>query len=504
MKLRAIISACGLLLLFLATTGVKGCREEAARTFNPNRAPDTFLTAAPIESTSTSYLYHLFWNGTDPDGEVVGFYIAVTDSNIEPLPDDLIWTTRTDTNIAFKVAGTTQTLTHRFYVMAVDNEGRNDPSPATVFFESYDRFFPEPVFLDSYAVEYLKDGGQRRFSITDNISDDGIRDTIPVVDPSRADSVITYFRWTGIDKDRFGRVEGFRFRLSGDAGYTDLSGADTAATRYRNLKSGTYSFGLAALDDAGAQTDPDSVRTFVVNFDPDTRFEPTFIERRGSGSGQTEIVHAQGDTVAIGSVCVFCLRGNDLDGDNNAIQYSHGLLKKKSCGGGTNFPFTFFDTDSVGPRYCYELEIDKNPTESGFLRVLARTKDLNGRVDGKPAEFQLYSNLSPTIEKRNVRLNTVYNMTSGFVRASGGQLTVTLSQLTDPDPGTGGGTMEALIKLEGIGAGVSYLSATDWAPSGSAHTLAGITTAGRYRLTLSIRDEGCRLRVLTSEFDIGF
>jgi hypothetical protein len=204
--------------------------------------------------------------------------------------------------------------------------------------------------------------------------------------------------------------------------------------------------------------------------------------------------------VAVGSVCIFCVRGNDLDGPNDALQYSTGLVVKKKCGGGTNFPFSFFDEDSIGPRYCYELEIDRDPTESGFLRALTRNKDVHGRVDGSPADFGFYTNLPPTVPLNMVRINNVYTITSDRIRASGGILTITLSQVEDPDPGTGDGTVEARALLSGIG--IDYSAATEWADVGSALTLSGISEAGMYTISVELRDEGCRKLVLKNTFEL--
>lgn len=499
MKMRALVTASGLVLLVLATTGVRGCREEAARTFNPNRAPETYLTAAPVESTVTSYLYHVYWNGTDPDGEVVGFYIAVTDSNIEPHPDSLTWTTRTDSSIAFKVAGTTQALAHRFYVTAVDNEGRQDPTPAWVYFEAFDQFFPEPVFIDSYAVEYMSDGTQNVFTITDNESQFGVTDTIPIVNPGQSDSVVVYFKWTGIDRDRFGKVTGFRYRMTGDAGYTDVIGVDTFSVRYKNLPSGVQVFGVAALDDAGAQTDPDSQRVFVSNFDPDTWYDKQFKEIRAVENGTIEIIHNEGDTVALGSTVEFTVYGSDVDGDCNLLQYSYNMIKKKTCGGGAVPAYTFFDAENPGCVYHYSVDLSKKPTEGGQLRAQARTKDSHDRVDGSPAQLFLYSNLPPIVPLSGIMLNG-YPIESPSVPVTGGQLVVTIEGAVDPDPGTGEGTLEARVILtnEAIG----YSKATEWAPVSSTMVLGDITTAGTYNISVQIRDEGCRIKKINRQINL--
>lgn len=81
-------------------------------------------------------------------------------------------------------------------------------------------------------------------------------------------------------------------------------------------------------------------------------------------------------------------------------------------------------------------------------------------------------------------------------------MTVTLSQLEDPDPGQGGGTMEARVFLSGQPGGIEYSVETDWAEATSAHTLTGITEEGRYSIRIRIRDEGCRELVLNAQFNL--
>lgn len=489
MRLRGLVPAAGLLLLLLATTGVKGCREEAARTFNPNRAPDTYLTAAPVESTTVSYLYHMYWNGTDPDGEVVGYYIAVTDSNVIPHPDSLVWTTRTDTSIAFRVAGTSQTLTHRFYVTAVDNEGRADPTPAWVFFEAFDRYYPEPIFLESYAVGTFY-GRQDTFWLDDTYSLDGIRDTIPV-------GAEVLFSWTGRDRDRFGEVIGYRFRITGDPGYTDV-GTDFTRIGYSDLPSGTISFELVAVDDAGAQTDPESTRVFVSNFDPDTWYDPTFIEIRGNN----EYERSEFDTVAVGSTVRFKAYGRDGDGDDSVLQYSHKLITQKACGGGSSPAFSFFDKVNIGPVYEYEVTMPKDPTQCGRHRAWIRCKDELGRVDGKRAELVFYCNFPPTLELGKVELNGL-NLDENEVFETAGTAELVLTGITDPDPGTGLGNQAIEVKSRLEGVNVTYTTTnTDWGPRGTTLVHGNITESGRYKVTIWAKDYGCREIQVSKEIEL--
>src|SRR5438552_15847665 len=101
-----------------------GCRSALAPSVNRNRAPETWITAAPQDTISTHggggvvtpsdihtipVRFHIYWAGSDVDGAVTGFYWAVVETlplppegsnQIAPLPGpkpaDYHFTTRTD------------------------------------------------------------------------------------------------------------------------------------------------------------------------------------------------------------------------------------------------------------------------------------------------------------------------------------------------------------------------------------------------------------------------
>ena len=101
----------GILVVFLMALVASSCRNTVDPDTDRNRAPDTYLTAAPIDSVAggdpskVPYRYKAHWSGADIDGEVVGFFVAVTEtippiSGIvrlpPPKPQDYEFTTRTD------------------------------------------------------------------------------------------------------------------------------------------------------------------------------------------------------------------------------------------------------------------------------------------------------------------------------------------------------------------------------------------------------------------------
>jgi hypothetical protein len=108
-----------------------------------NRPPETFLVAAPVDTTvdvlNYSYRIHLYWRGEDPDGYVVGFLWAWDDSSFGAFR----FTSKTDSVFELTVNDSSQlsggiganpgnAKPHTFYIRAVDNLGKQDPS-LTIF-----------------------------------------------------------------------------------------------------------------------------------------------------------------------------------------------------------------------------------------------------------------------------------------------------------------------------------------------------------------------------------
>lgn len=249
-----------------------GCREEVATDLDRNIAPDTYLTGAPAESSTTVYRVRLFWHGNDPDGKVVGYEYAVTDS-IPENEDSLgyAYTTRTDSIFVFQVGVNQQVLGHRFYVRAIDNEGQVDPEPAWTFFSAVDLVPPEPVIT---RAEAWQPGSEERMTITSE--SEARPDTVPA-------GWNVEFAWTGLDGDRIineqgeivtvGEVVEFEWQLVGRDILTTTGGPADTTILYDDLRDQKYVFALRAVDDAGfAGLDP-ARRSFVWNRDPQTYFE---------------------------------------------------------------------------------------------------------------------------------------------------------------------------------------------------------------------------------------
>lgn len=186
------VFAPGALLALFALTLLYGCRA-----FNPepvivNRPPETFLIGAPAETTGSGFRRHLYWYGTDRDGEVVQFIYAVTDSiardisrpqedeenvlfnpadDVTTLRDSKVrrvgWTTKTDSIFEFTVdRGSTPSKEITFHIVAVDDRGAIDPTPARLRFFNNTLGNPTIRFRVFVNVDAQGNGGELRWEGT--------------------------------------------------------------------------------------------------------------------------------------------------------------------------------------------------------------------------------------------------------------------------------------------------------------------------------------------------
>lgn len=292
------------LCLFLAFLGV-GCRKSLSPTADNNLAPETWITAAPQDTITTRnslgspipptpgetpVRYHLYWAGSDRDGNVTGFYWAVTETLPVPAgdglalpglpgpkPHDYTYTPRTDSIFIFRASEDVSVREHTFYIYAVDDKGKADPTPARFMFRAYDRFPPLAVIDTARATGTtfkLQPGGgvlpfETTYFVTDSfdVSRPFPRDTVP------SNAQLT-FRWHGEPTIPNTRVMGFRYKLDEPtfnivdstvqfATYNTKVGGDVVAP-------GVKKFTLRAVGESGWRGE--STRYFQMNFAPDSWF----------------------------------------------------------------------------------------------------------------------------------------------------------------------------------------------------------------------------------------
>ncbi len=213
------------LLFAILSLGLIGaaCRGVPEATVVPNQPPETHLF---IEGTvdTTGARQRLCWYGNDPDGEVVGFFVAV---------DDTAARTFTTTHCStFVFTSGQEPVFHTVYVWAQDNQGALDPTPATLTL---------PVVNTPPTVAFLPGSLPQ--------------DTVfPVVT----------FYWEGHDEDGDETILGYYWWLDTDAdSFSHFISAETTRVTLRNLPEGLRVFHVRALDNAGALSAP-RADTFVV------------------------------------------------------------------------------------------------------------------------------------------------------------------------------------------------------------------------------------------------
>ena len=271
------------------------CRKEA-EPLDRNRAPETYLTMAPPETTSADYRIHLYWHGVDKDGVVTKFiwYRSDTLLTLDPIgePDIelLDWdpearkedylkgrfTTKTDTVFIFTGFDTnTGAMQNRqaFHIVAVDDGGKIDPSPERLQFFARVKGIPKVKFW----TQLDPDSPPQTYN-SENL------DTIAMFTPFKlyftsntVNNIITGYRWIYSGKVRpdFNNdgVPDWYVPLVDPPETVDV---DLTNTGDEALPSGDFFFRVIARDEAGALSKSDIITgegacNVVINHDPDTR-----------------------------------------------------------------------------------------------------------------------------------------------------------------------------------------------------------------------------------------
>jgi hypothetical protein len=286
------------LIGLILVTG-SGCRELSTENTDRNRAPETWLSAAPVDTiagggmTRVAHRYRASWAGADIDGEVVGFFVAVTETTVEastgrpyrlpaPQPSQYRFTTARESLFTFSVLeGRGSDRQHALYVYAVDNQGRVDPTPAVTHFVARDQSLPTIRFLRAEGT-----GKVYEFDASGNLVPRQLlvplRDSTEVPIHAPYDTIPTggaaYFEWIGEDRDFASSISGYLYKLTEN----ELVRVDSTTTSAEYgtgfgpapgpIPIGRNTFRVRAIDEAGGTTQPDAVRQFFVNFSPDTWF----------------------------------------------------------------------------------------------------------------------------------------------------------------------------------------------------------------------------------------
>lgn len=116
-----LLPALPLLLAALAA----GCGGHVKKALIADAPPETRLfVRGPVDTVN--HVVHLYWFGSDPDGDVVGFEFRMLNPQ---LPADTTWQFTTRTDSIFTVWDPTGLTAPVFELRAVDNAGLRDPTP---------------------------------------------------------------------------------------------------------------------------------------------------------------------------------------------------------------------------------------------------------------------------------------------------------------------------------------------------------------------------------------
>lgn len=386
-----------------------------------NRPPVTYLVGAPVDTTvdgdrDFSYRIHLHWRGEDPDGYVVGFEFSWDDSSIGAFQ----FTTKTDSifeltvNDSSLISGGGSTnpgnaMAHTFYLRAVDNLGKSDPSLTIFNSRTFRATTESPIVTFIGAIP------------SGTVAIDTLCDRAPFT-----------VCWNGRDPD--GTVFRYRFDVgSYNSPLTTDSCAsfnDPSLPNSVPLVSGVYTMAVSAVDNANAVGK--STVQFVVNRDPETWFIPKgapighYIQH--SLFGQEVNIHATfapGDTIPYRSTVWWEWDGSDLQEDHgNCEPDFHVPPNPAGCMAGWSFvlqpgarnegnPYIigFLDTlattptllrfnnndpTRMGPAGFTTLILDSLDAGTDLIASVA-SRDCSNRKDGTAASFVFNCNFPPKI-----------------------------------------------------------------------------------------------------------
>jgi hypothetical protein len=321
------------------------------------------------------YRAHLFWRGEDADGTVQGFRWAIDDTSTAASWN---WTTRTDSIFRFEVAeiGAQE---HLFLIRAIDNLGKQDPSPDTLRFESFTTANPtiDTVFASAQSPQLGRIDGLRSGDTVEVFSD------------------ITVC-WDGSDLD--GEVVGWESKFDAEGQWRFHELDDRCRTETR-LDPGSHIMSLRAIDDAGAKSSV--VRRFRIqsNFDPVTDIlEGTLFARLPRpwmgdtlevGPGVTS-----SDTLPLGATLDLCWQSSDIDGP--VVRYSYSL---GGVIGQTEATCISTDTTGTDPSTGAPIPEPLPRSDGGAgLPFLIKAIDIYENVEQRPDTLALSVNHRPFVE----------------------------------------------------------------------------------------------------------
>lgn len=427
---------------------LSACRRES-KPLDRNKAPETFLTSSPPETTETDYRVHLYWRGVDNDGVVTRYmwYISDTlltlDPDNEPDQEQLDWnpaeriadflkgrfTDKSDSVFIFTgYDQNTGALLNRqaFHIVSIDDGGRLDATPARLQFLARVKGVPKVEFWTVIPNSVTGKDTVSQFNPQ-------ALDTVPMFTPfsvrfiaSTVNNLVDGYQW----------VYGGKVRpdINGD-GVPDwrvpvLDPPETVQVDLSNqgeeaLPNGDFYFKVIARDEAGALSASDIITgegicNVVLNHDPDTRVIRAINYSKPLSSGEWEsepidFYDEDPDTMPYNSLLWFEYSGWDDPDDIPTLEYQNPPEPIR-------FQFRFkrqsaeMQATKISPWYPISGAEDTNPfadledvkrdIDSTTIRVgsfdyffIVRSFDEQYRADSTPDTIRFVGNFPPTVDE---------------------------------------------------------------------------------------------------------
>jgi hypothetical protein len=414
-------------ILVVVGFAIQGCRDEDLGRPDINSPPETILSVAPELGDQAFHKYTVRWTGLDEDGVVTEYKVASvaedelyggrsSEEDIAEYIIDLPWvyTDATESLFVFR-ADRPNSRRHSIYVIAIDNEGKEDPSPALTNFTAVDFELPEITIWISDTIDPIpRIPGPKG-------------DTLPsynLVDPGAAIDI--RLGWEGYDPD--GEIVEWRYKLD-SAVEVPLPPESTGVTleyldsdpQQSDVWLGFHEFKLVAIDDANARSDRATAR-FVINYDPDTVIDSVWSYREKTNN--TSVNPSPGP--ALEEILIFAREWRE-DPDSAAkyagprVGYHFGLLRMKFHGSDKDGPQSGAPPDSfkwsiqginlsgevcsdsldgaAGEVVFYRTKLPKSPrldSDRPYTLIFNAVDDY-GKQDGSPDTVKFDVNFPPEI-----------------------------------------------------------------------------------------------------------
>lgn len=421
------------LVAAIAMVAFQGCEEEELARPDRNRPPETVLSVAPVDGDRVFHKYNVRWTGLDRDGVVETYKLAAvaedelyggrtSPEDIEEYLFDLPWvfTDATESLFVFR-ADRPNSRSHSLYVVAIDNEGKEDPTPALTNFLAIDYGLPTiDICMASNVSRYS--------SLLDDIIPAGTcfesspqGDTLPQFNIENPGEPISIkLQWYGDDPD--GEVIEWRYRLDSGSEVQVPAETDSAVFVYdpdnpaeSDVWVGFHEFRIVAVDDANAESDQNVTR-FVINFDPDTVIDSVWTYRRWVDEGQPQYG-------ALAEKLIFARAWRDspeVYSGMDTVAYHYGQLRIKFHGNDSDgppggAPPSEFKWDIAGTLLksdwvsnpagqcdgidCYEDTTAFEPflDSDRPFKLSVRSRDNVNKADGSAAVLRFLVNTRPEI-----------------------------------------------------------------------------------------------------------